>query len=260
MIQALGNACSVWEYNAMNPPPPVPSHKPRGGRGSNQYKRRPSLMAADRDTRNHAKITCGDVWGTKCRHLVEPPTYSHDQHPSQWEAQRRLNDHDCPPEAFVAAAQMPGDTGIRRLLAQHPNCPSPVLMMLVNDSDPGVTRLLMGRYPPEPGLLEALADRHPHRLHEIIQNPGCPPTMINRLLDPDTDPLARVHAARRRPWDPAWHPKLIHDELPEVRWELAANEECPNTILKVLSADPDLRVARMAQYRMRHNVWPRRVK
>lgn len=234
----------------MNPPMPKPKHT--GGRGSNQYQNKPSLSAVPPSPVAHAQLACGEVWGTRCRHPVQPPTYSHDQHPSQWDAQRRLQDPDCPPEAFVAAAQMPGDANIRRLLAQHPACPQPVLMMLVNDSDPGVIRLLIGRNPPEPGLLESLADQHPHRLHEIIQNPRCPVSMISRLMDPDADPLARVHAARRHPWDSGWHPKLVRDNLPEVRWELAAHEECPSTILKVLANDPDFRVARMAQHRLRH--------
>lgn len=237
----------------MNPP----KHPSRGGRGSNQYKRRPPLQALATDHHPSPQLLCGQVWGTKCSYPVQPPTYGHDHHPSQWEAQRRLDDPDCPPEAFVAAAQWPGDGETRRLIAQHPNCPQPVLMMLVNDSDPGVIRLLMGRYPPEPGLLEALAAAHPHRLHEIVQNPGCPVSMIELLQDPDADPLARVHAARRRPWDPDWHPKLVRDELPEVRWELAAHPQCPVNILKVLLGDSDLRVARMAQHRLFHIEHPR---
>jgi len=230
---------------------PNANRRPRGGRGSNQYKRNPADNVLIQGPAQAVTMTCGQVWGTRCQHQVGPPDYSHDQHPSQWDTQRRLRDTDCPPEAFVAAVHTTNDPDVRRLLAQHPNCPRAVLLTLVNDPDPGVIRLLMGRSPPEPGLLENIASKHPHRLHEIIQNPYCPDYFINLLITPDADPLARVQAARRTPWRPDWHLHLVEDELPEVRWEIAAHEGCTADILRHLTNDPDLRVARMAQHRLR---------
>jgi len=96
--------------------------------GSNQHRTRwgPDLPAPDRalgaPPGAPERLRCGEVWGTRCRAWVDPPDFSHGEHPSPEGRAARAQDPACPPGLLQLLA---GDSGwgVRKAARANPQCP-----------------------------------------------------------------------------------------------------------------------------------------
>jgi hypothetical protein len=177
--------------------------------GSNQYKTRwgPDLPAPQREIGSPEdppeRRRCGEVWGTRCRAWVEPPTWSHGDHPTPGAREDRVRDPECP---LWLLQQLAGDPSgrVRGWVASNPACPPALLQQLAQVPEPWVRGSVALNPQSPPGVLVALA-RDPIRgvRQGVASNRACPPQALE-LLARDPDQWVRGAALRHPNCPPRW--------------------------------------------------------
>jgi len=155
--------------------------------GSNQHRTRwgPDLPVPDRGQvvpeEPPERRRCGEVWGTECRAWVQPPDYSHGEHPSLGARWARARDPACPPGVLAALAEDPA-LGVRWEVAGNPACPPGALAALAQDPDERVRGEVAGNPACPSGALQLLVrDPHEDVRTRARAHPNCPP--LWRALD-----------------------------------------------------------------------------
>jgi len=196
----------------------------RHGLGTNQYQTRlagPKLATSRADLMVAAgaqpqQLPCGQVWGTRCRTLVQAPSWSHGTHPSRAALDRALNNPGTHPAALehivragLRAAEHPMSYGTWRMLLVthrtdaiiHPNCPT--------------------------GLLIELSQHPNHYVRaDVATNPGCPPDVLRHLAgDAHWDVRERVAHNLSSPADTLV--TLLQDTVSSVQRTAAENPRLP---------------------------------
>jgi hypothetical protein len=157
------------------------------------------------------RLRCGQVWGGRCRHWVQAPDWSHDQHPEPYQrlAQSRP-DSGAAPWLLVVLAQDP-DWRVRAQVARGWLCPPQLLVALAQDPDQRVRA-------------------------SVVQHPGCPPQVLE-ALSRDPDPTVRWRVAQHLGCPLQALVRLSQDPIPQVAHRALSNPRFPSRLARVLYGD-----------------------
>ena len=245
--------------------------KTGGGIGSNQYQVRGTAVQRtprpdpQTDLMQQAgaasALTCGQVWGTKCKHMVQPPLYSHGNHPNKvervgpdapasavaaladpdgpvWAVHAALNSPQCPAEALHRAMTSPkvvSNPGLVGAVAAHRNTPSDVLVAIANSNYTWAAASAIAN----PSINYDQIDldqllRRPMVADYVVDCSGCPTPVLDRLVDLG---YAQQVAGRAEPLPVSIQKRLlaIEDTDPQLRVRLAARQDLHPQALRQLA-------------------------
>lgn len=198
----------------------------RHGVGSNQYRIREGGPQKRPDaSHRRGKQRCGDLWGTRCRAWIYPPSWKHDAAPAHYQ---HIDVSAAPADTLRLFSESKDDRIIRAVVAS-PNCPPDILLAFCDgpaasgsvQQDLFISGLGNPNYPRH--QLAHWYDQYKLSLDPdgplgaIFSNPSCPESVFTEASD-----------------------RHIDDGLVPLFSKMARNPNCPPNVMARLATQTSL--------------------